>query len=336
VKHRILTLIAAVAASLLIGSGVAMATTPAGSFPVESDCVSGWYANPDEKDLLPKQTPEGILFDGPSLMHRAVTPMGLATAPGGQLTTAGSVTGSKPLVKFETSAPYSTINVTGSGSVWSSKIPADQDGGQSKPVEHLSELVGKGPYTADTKVVTVGAGYASDTGNKATVSAIAWNGTVWDLTCKTKPEPSKTTSSPAAPKDCAAYVYTGTKQTLCADLGNAEKLTCKQAKFRVTLVDKATDPWGLDGSGGGTRGVVGLGCESNPLKPQPSATSKTSSIPAAAVTTTQAPATGAGLPVTGPSAGDWIAIGMGVVIVGLGLWALGIVLVRRRKVRWQA
>lgn len=159
-----------------------------------------------------------------------------------------------------------------------------------------------------------------------------------DLVACEKPKASASASASASAKataaTCAAYLYTGTKQSLCQDFGTRIKLTCAEAKYRVTLVDKAKDPWGLDGSGAGSRGVVGVGCESNPLKPKPvasaSASSKASSSAAGVTTTTEADA-GQRLPVTGPGAGTWLLVGLVTAAAGV-LY----VLVRRRKVRWQA
>jgi LPXTG-motif cell wall-anchored protein len=205
------------ATAIAIAAALAVPAAAQANVPITSDCVSGAYVSDDENgdgqppsdtvDLRPTQTAEGFLFDGPSIVHFAVTPMALADVPTGHLTTVGDVTGSAPLFKMETSnggSPvngYSTINVTGSGSVWSSKIPASSLGGQSNPVEHVSELAGKwSGYTADTKVTTIGAGYANDPGNKATVSAIAWNGKTYDLTC----QPGGDESSPATPKPSSA------------------------------------------------------------------------------------------------------------------------------------
>ena len=168
--------------------GLALAATPAQAtppgVPVPSDCLTGWYVNPDEAALLPKQTPEGLLFDGPGLVHHTVEPLALKDVTAGTIK-ADVKTGVAPLFKMETSDKYSTINVTADGKFWSSKIDAVEPGGQNKPVDKASDLIGKWTgYTDTTKVVTIGAGYGNDPGNTATVSALTFGGKTYDLTCK--------------------------------------------------------------------------------------------------------------------------------------------------------
>ncbi|SIN26207.1 LPXTG-motif cell wall anchor domain-containing protein [Micromonospora cremea] len=135
-------------------------------------------------------------------------------------------------------------------------------------------------------------------------------------------EPTKTpttppTIQPAEPRDCEAYVYTGTTQNLCADFPNPPgTVNCSDVKYRVTLVDVNNDPWGLDGN----RGTPGFGCESNPLKPN-------TALP----TTSPAPGAGGGLPVTGVNATALGAVGVIAVLAGVAL-----VVARRRRVRFDA
>ncbi|MFF0372290.1 LPXTG cell wall anchor domain-containing protein [Micromonospora sp. NPDC005087] len=135
-------------------------------------------------------------------------------------------------------------------------------------------------------------------------------------------EPTKTpttppTSQPEQPRDCEAYVYTGTEQNLCADFPNPPgTVNCSDVKYRVTLVDVNNDPWGLDGN----RGTPGIGCESNPLKPN-----------TAPPTTSPAPGAGGGLPVTGVNATALGAVGVIAVLAGVAL-----VVARRRRVRFDA
>lgn len=122
------------------------------------------------------------------------------------------------------------------------------------------------------------------------------------------PEPTQT-ATPGPVQDCQAYVYTGTQENLCADFpGDQENVTCADVKYRVTLVNKNKDPWGLDGSGENI-GTVGVGCESNPLKP----TQSTAPVPT--------------LPVTG-STPLWFAL---AGLAALGSGALLFVLARRRR-----
>lgn len=126
-------------------------------------------------------------------------------------------------------------------------------------------------------------------------------------------------SPPAKPKKCKAYVYAGTKQTLCDRFpGERGKVNCDDVKFRVTLVDAANDPWGLDGN----RGEKGVGCESKPLKP-------TDNPPAAGAGAGQSagslPVTGASVPVLGGVAA--------LLLVGGGA---AVLVARRRRTRFTA
>lgn len=158
-----------------------------------------WYVNDDETALKPTQQPLGLLFDGPSLIHHAVAPVALASAPtdgafGGHL-----FHGSMPLFKMETHLPYSTINKM-AGGYWSSKIVSGA-GSQSMPLATLAEFVGKatsnGGYTEATVIYSFGVGYANDTGNKALVSWVSYGGHKYDLKCpKPSPSPSLSSASP--------------------------------------------------------------------------------------------------------------------------------------------
>ncbi|MFC4019477.1 hypothetical protein ACFOW4_16255 [Micromonospora sp. GCM10011542] len=137
---------------------------------------------------------------------------------------------------------------------------------------------------------------------------------------------------PPEPRDCEAYLYTGTKQNLCADFPNPPgKVNCSDVKYRVTLVDVKNDPWGLDGN----QGTPGIGCESNPLKPTkppkptPKPTATATYTPAPPV---PAPGAGGGLPVTGASGATLAGIGLGSLVLGLG----AVLLARRWKARFAA
>ncbi|MGK5738558.1 hypothetical protein [Micromonospora sp. URMC 103] len=136
------------------------------------------------------------------------------------------------------------------------------------------------------------------------------------------------TSQPAEPRDCEAYVYTGTTQNLCADFSNPSgTVNCSDVKYRVTLVDVNNDPWGLDGN----RGTPGIGCESNPLKPTTGSTEEPTADPTASTSDSPAPGAGGGLPVTGVNATALGAVGVIAVLAGVAL-----TVARRRRVRFDA
>lgn len=185
------------AAAMAVG-GVSLAAPLAhaeGPHPVVSLCNSGWYSNPDEGSLLPAQVETGLLFDGPSLVHRALAaPVPLAEAPLNGAFTADVQVGAAPLFKMETAEPYSTINKTAAGTYWSSKI-ATGPGSQGAPVATIGDLVGLGPYLETTTVVTFGVGYANDAGNRAVVKTVTFGGSTWDLKCL--PAPSSSSSAPS-------------------------------------------------------------------------------------------------------------------------------------------
>lgn len=203
-----LALAVGVAAFAVLGltANPAAATNP---HPVESTCHEGWYVNPDEEALLPEQVEEGFLFDGPSLVHRSITQVKLADAKGASLT-ADVETGVAPLFKFETLNPYSTINVRADGKVWSSKILSGP-GSQDDPVNSVTLLPGIAPYTNETVIYSIGAGYANDTGNKAVVSSITYGPTTYDLSCEVEesPSPSPSASASGSPSPSAS-TSTGT------------------------------------------------------------------------------------------------------------------------------
>ena len=170
---------AALGLGLLAVPAVASATTghTTGS---SAHCNTDWYQNPDEGNLKPKQLRSGMLFDGPSLAHHK-TAVTLATVPNTvAVVTAGQVVGTKPLLKLETSSPYSTVN-KGTTGWWSSKITTGP-GSQNQPVASPADLAGLAPYGQATTVVSFGVGYANDTGNKALVTAVYF-GRRYSLAC---------------------------------------------------------------------------------------------------------------------------------------------------------
>lgn len=195
-----LTLLAlAVAAALLGVAAPAQATEPGAT--VRAICDKAWYVNGDEGALKPKQTNDGLVFDGPSLIHRAAPASTKLTpaAEDGAFTVTGAVTGVKPLFKMETGSPYSTVNKTGDGKFWRTGV-ASGAGSQAAPVDHLADLIGTGDgtklFTADTVIATFGVGYANDAGNKALVTSVTFGAKTYSLACKTKPQAPRPTASP--------------------------------------------------------------------------------------------------------------------------------------------
>lgn len=191
---------------------------------------TGWFVNGDEQALKPKQTWEGLLFEGPSIIHHAVSPViSLKDGYDGGFMTSGHVQGVKPLFKLETTAPYSTVNKVGD-KWWSSKIPSG-DGSQSHPVS-LSVLATKAPYTASTKITTFGVGYANDTGNKAIVTLIWYGKSKHDMKCHTSPNASA--SATASPTKSMSTSPTPSKSTSTAPAGTTPTLDSGTPSLPVT------------------------------------------------------------------------------------------------------
>jgi hypothetical protein len=171
---------------------VAYASTHTAGGGGSAKCNADWYVNPDETALKPKQLPQGLLFDGPSLIHHKSSAYTLKNVPTNGAFAAHVYAGARPLFKMETSNPYSTINKSATGKWWSSKIAASDPGGQSDPVDSPADLIGKFTYTEATTVASFGVGYGNDTGNKALVVAVSFGGHVYRLSCRPKHHPTPT------------------------------------------------------------------------------------------------------------------------------------------------
>jgi hypothetical protein len=164
----------------------------------DAKCNADWYVNPDETALMPKQLRQGLLFDGPSLIHHQTSGYTLKTVPANGAFADHVYAGVAPLFKMETSSPYSTINRSATGKWWSSKIPAASPGGQSDPVDSPADLIGKFTYTDATTVISFGVGYGNDTGNKALVTAVRFGEHRYSLACEPHPHPTPS-DTPTAP-----------------------------------------------------------------------------------------------------------------------------------------
>ena len=185
--------IAAVAAVVVgVGTSTASATPPATTIR----CLPGWYVNLDEAKLLPVSQVDGLLFDGPSLIHHVTSGALADAALDGSFTVSGAIVGAKPLFKLETGTPYSTINKTADGKYWSSKIPSGV-GSQASPTT-LALLATTTPYNKNTTVVSFGVGYANDAGNKALVTSVTYAGKKYSLLC-CPPKPTHTSTPTSTP-----------------------------------------------------------------------------------------------------------------------------------------
>lgn len=147
------------------------------------------------------------------------------------------------------------------------------------------------------------------------------------------PAPSVSPSASGQGHGCAAYWWYGTRKTLCDRFPDADSANCAQIGYRVKVIvaGKGSDPWGLDGSGGGSVGTPGIGCESKPVRRFPSASPSLSVEPSH---TSAAPVviSGNSLPTTGPD--GWVLGGIGATALLAGGGAL--LAARRRRHSFQA
>lgn len=325
---------------------------------IESRCNKGWYVNPDENgsdpkqgDRRPTQTKFGFAFKGNQLMHRATSldvkdlkPGSFKASPAPSLSSFFSVE-----VRNADGSGYGTLRWNTATSKWdivvAGTLYSDAD-----PLKLVTER-GK-----STHVFSFGVGYVNspNNGTPTVVREVSFMGQRYGLTCfsrtptatpttvkptTTKPTTTQPTTTQPTARPCEAYVYTGTRTNLCADFPGRADVACPEVKFQVTLTDNAKDPWDLDGIRGGSRGVIGLGCESFPKK-------NTTATPPTTRPTTPAPTTTApvvdavgnnsdsgsgGLPVTGAPVALMAGLGIAVVVAGI----TGIVLVRRRATRFE-
>jgi len=238
--------VTAAAIALLLGAfGVTLtltgAATAATAPKTTLDCLPGWYVNPDETNLLPVQQPDGLLFDGPSLIHHAASGKLTAAAGDGTFTVDGGPVGALPLFKFETSAPYSTINKTVDGLYWSSKIPTGV-GSQSSPTT-LATLAGTAPYTSDTTLLSFGVGYANDKGNKVVVTSVIYDKHTYSFACAPPTTTTSTTVSTSPTKPSSSSTSpTKTKTTTPAPSTSDTVVTPSTTSAVAIPVARTTTP----------------------------------------------------------------------------------------------
>lgn len=157
------------------------------------------------------------------------------------------------------------------------------------------------------------------------VETVTPDGPVVDQVGPAKAAPAQ--QAKAAPGDCGAYVYDGTKQNLCDRFRGRGDVNCPEIGYRVKLVGDS-DPWRLD-----VGGEPGIGCESykrhpggsTPTKPKPTK----STTPGASG---GGDSGGAQLPRTGIDGSMLAGIGLGALLLGAG----GVVVTRRRRPRFTA
>lgn len=192
---------AVIVGALLISAPAHAAETSPALARTACPNLTDWPDRDDE--VYPEITTGGLKFGDKTNIHRAVTPLDLADVRAGSFEATGPADGAL-LMKLETDTPYATIVVTSDGKFWSSKIPADQAGGQDLPVAAAVDLVGLPALpgktlTASTHVVSAGVGVGNGPGAGRVVSSLTFHGHTYDLTCK-----AATTSS-ASPTATASH-----------------------------------------------------------------------------------------------------------------------------------
>jgi hypothetical protein len=194
---------AALVGVIAASGAAAKATTETENVPKECPTVTGWFVQGDETAWKDNVTPtaDGFVFDGPSLIHHTFPDTKLADLPKHGDVVTEDVTGAEPLLKVRTKAPFSTINF-GLLGLWSSKINIGDTGGQDHPVAKPKDFIGLTlkdgvtKYTADTEVDDIQIGYASDTGNEATVTSLVYAGDTFNFKCG-KVQETPTATPPA-------------------------------------------------------------------------------------------------------------------------------------------
>lgn len=313
--------------SLFVGLTLLAPTSPARAATTDlawSSCpnLKSWSPNEDEQDRRPTPTVDGLQFEGNQLVHHPVAMDLKDVHPG-----AYAATPAPSLVDFFSIEVYSPDAPHGYGTLRWNTTGANAGqwniGGTNFYGTDAVQLATD--HARSTNVVSFGVGYVATpaTGTKTVVSSVTFHGVVYPLTCKPAtgstgtPKPTKTTDH----RDCAAYLYAGSKVSLCDRFPAGSNVTCTQVGYRVTPVSKSNDPWGLDGN----TGTAGIGCESQALRHFPSVTpNPPKNGPSAAA--------GGALAITGPN-GKLLGAGA-VVLVTLGGALL--VISRRRRTHFRA
>lgn len=175
------------------------------SIPVVSDCLQGWYVNPDEGgadenqgDRRPTSTEDGLVFVGNQLVHHS---------PGADILLGDLKPGTfvaDPAPSLET---FFSVEVGGPGYAtlrWSPTRNMWNVGGTDIWNADPSTFVGTKNLSAESHVLSFGVGYVNtpNNGTETTVSSVTFAGNTYDLTCKPqdKPAPTETeTTTPPAP-----------------------------------------------------------------------------------------------------------------------------------------
>lgn len=229
--------------------------------PLVGTCLKGFYVNPDEALLLPEQKPNGLLFEGKDLIHHATGPIDFADFD----KTDKSFTATKPgkvVFKAETSGPYSNLVINADGKLWSTAFLPEAVGGQNQPVAKAVDLIGKPasmkpgktPYTAESRVVTFGVGYWVEAGDTV-VTSISFHGRTYDLDCKPRPEPSKTSASPKPTVTPSATASATVKPTPSGTATVKPTVTVSPSPTVTTSPTTGVGGVGTEGgsTGGGTK-----------------------------------------------------------------------------------
>ena len=208
---------ALVAVALAVTIFVAPGQAATGPVTVESECLEGWYVNPDEGgadpnqgDRRPVQQEDGLAFEGNQLVHHAA-PAGLGVdelEPG-----TFQADPDPSLASFFSVEVWDTLEggAIKPGTYATLRWNTDTDkwdmvtGGQAYSHEDPAVLVTLPDTDKGTTVRSFGVGYVNspNDGTLTVVSSVTFAGTVYDLTCEPDPEPTATATPSPEPSASA-------------------------------------------------------------------------------------------------------------------------------------
>lgn len=310
-KRMIVILAAALAAGFYLGTPAEATTGHGPSFETCGNLKNQWDVNPDEGDRKPTATVAGLKFEGNDLIHHTAE-VALADLKGGSYAVASgfSAPDQPTFFSVEVRDPetkgYGTLRWDPAAGKWSITIGAsatvpDVTAGYFEGSDPVALLTGKvtkwGAFTSATRVVSFGVGYTNSPPGTATtvIKSVRFQGKTYWLTClpvkPTKPTTQPTTTAPTTAP---------TTTTPATTAPTTEPVTSRPTTAPTT---------------------------SGSAEPSPSGSVSPSRTAGVLPTTTNVSDGSDSLPVTGPSMG--LLIGIGLVLIAGGGTAL--VLSTRRR-----
>ncbi len=193
----------ALTGAAVAGLATLFAATPAQAtepIPVVSDCLQGWYVNPDEGDRLPESTEDGLVFEPADLVHHQTDILLKDLEPGSYVADPAPDQPSFFSVEVRDDRDnYGTLRWN--GTVWSITIGpgGSATNGTFTDADPVLLLTakrskwGSDVFNTDaTHVVSFGVGYTQTPPGTVltTVTEVTFAGQTYDLTCQPAPETS--------------------------------------------------------------------------------------------------------------------------------------------------